>query len=773
VTKNDFSFGTHARNLLRVAVFAGALAALDIQTTVCTAAGEKSSTDEGLEEIVVTAQKRVESLQETPISVTAVTGAELTTRHIYDPTQLTYIVPSLQTESFNASVGGQVYAVRGIGTLSFSASIEQSVATVVDDVAMGRPEFGFMNLADVQQVEVLNGPQGMLFGKNASAGLINIKTNDPKLDEYEAVGRGEYGWMTTPGHGTEHQVQGTLNLPAGDTSALRINVFSNRHDPLVQDLLNVGGSDFGQAQTGMRAKFLWKPNEDLRVTLASDFAGSSGEGPGATADRSVVVGGLYQPLDAAIGITPGPANAYLSSDAPTNNQFHVGGLQANVAYNLSGGFSLTDIVAYRKYWNRQIFDVDNHQVDVFNTNDGRQNYAMLSEELRLTSPTGTLVEYQTGLYYYDSTLRANGTLRGNLGAGPPPPFTSILGLIDSSVEDIRSYALFGQATIHVLPRARLIVGGRETYDDLQLRSHSDQDGALASLGLPGVNDADQFAHKANFSWRTIGQYDITDETMAYVSFARGYKGPGFNVAFTIGLPTVQPEYPTDAEVGIKSSFFGNRLIFNASAFDERVKGFQAQTYNVAQQSYEIANAGELKSRGFEATVSALAARDLKLSLGASYVDAYFASFTGDQCYVGQPASSCFVQSGGTAPTGDSTGNALPNAPRWSGTVALDYRHSISQSLDAVLNLSEYARARVNFSSNADPNTVQSGYALTDASLGVSADDGAWQAAVFCRNCFDKRFVTFIEANPLEAASYGQQFGINSFRTIGLTIEYHH
>jgi len=258
--------------------------------------------------------------------------------------------------------------------------------------------------------------------------------------------------------------------------------------------------------------------------------------------------------------------------------------------------------------------------------------------------------------------------------------------------------------------------------------------------------------------------------MTYASVARGYKGPGFNVGFAIGLPTVAPEYTTDVEVGIKGSYFDKHLLFNFSAFNETVKGFQAQSFDVALTSYVIANAGELKSRGFEMGATGLLAQGLKASLGLSYVDAYFASFAGDQCYVGQPASSCYVQPGASGPTSNSTGNALPNAPRWSGTLSLEYRGHLTGQLDGKAALSEYARSRVNFSSNADPHTLQPGYGLTDASLALASGEDTWALTVFCRNCLDRRFVTYIEANPLVPTSYGQQFGINSFRTIGVSVE---
>lgn len=180
----------HLRYFLLTMVLATASAAAQEQT-------------QGLQEIVVTAQKRSESLQTVPISVTAITPAQLQAQHVYDLTQLNTVAPSLQIESFNAAVGAQVFAVRGVGTLSFSSALESSVGLVTDGVAMGRPEFGIMDFSDIAQVEVLNGPQGMLFGKNATAGLGNITTAKPTLGQLQVSAHAEYGRMTTPGGGND------------------------------------------------------------------------------------------------------------------------------------------------------------------------------------------------------------------------------------------------------------------------------------------------------------------------------------------------------------------------------------------------------------------------------------------------------------------------------------------------------------------------------------------------------------------------------------------
>ena len=153
------------------------------------------------------------------------------------------MAPSLSTTSFNAAVGATNFSVRGIGTLSFADTIEPTVSTVIDDVVMGRPQLGVAGFFDVASVEVLNGPQGMLFGKNAAAGLVHIKTTQPKLDTFEAIGHASYGSVDSDRRGSEWIAQSTINVPVAKTVALRVNAFYTDHSPIIQNKLAVPGSN--------------------------------------------------------------------------------------------------------------------------------------------------------------------------------------------------------------------------------------------------------------------------------------------------------------------------------------------------------------------------------------------------------------------------------------------------------------------------------------------------------------------------------------------------
>jgi iron complex outermembrane receptor protein len=716
---------------------------------------------QALEEIVVTAQKRYESLEDVPISVTAVSGTELSRHNIYDPSQLQFVAPTLQMTSYNGAIGATNFSIRGVGTLTFSPALDASVSTVIDGVVMGRPELGVMNFSDIRQVEVLNGPQGMLFGKNASAGLVNIQTVQPVLGRYEVLAHGSFGAMSTPGQEGIGQV--TLNAPIGEDAALRLNGFYTSHGPLVRDAYPDPGSNLRQVESGIKLKYRWEPVGPLSINLGVDYTSSNGAGPGVQTDRSLGAGSPFASLDGALGIKPGPMNAYMSSDAPTNTHFEVGGAQATADYWFSNGIVLTDIAAWRAFHNAENFDADSHQLNFIDTVRIRQNFGQATNELRFTSPGGGTLDYQGGLYYYYSRVENSQYISGNLGGPPPPaPLVGVLGVADNNVQINTSYAAFGQATWHVTDRARLTFGARETYDDLSVTGHFDPGGNEIGFGGPGSSNFFQARNQANFSWRAIGQYDLTSNMMGYVSYAKGYKGPGFNVGFTTTNPSVGPEFPTDIEGGLKIRLLDHRLNLNVSAFTESFDQFQSAGLDVAHDTYIVINAGQLKSRGFEVELNSAPLPGFTVNGGVSYAHAYFSSFTVDQCYVGQV--SCLNG------TSNSTGHNLPNAPRWTFNIDSGYEHVISPALKVILDAGVYYRDTVNYSSNADPHTIQPGFYLLDGSIGLGAQDGRWKVSVFCRNCADRRFATYIAANVASPADYGQTFGVNSFRTVGVSLD---
>jgi iron complex outermembrane receptor protein len=717
-----------------------------------------------LGEVVVTAMRRPEILREVPLSVTAVDAKTLQDRHITDPSEMVYAAPSLQVQSNNGSPAASFFSVRGIGTLAFVKFIEQSVGVELDGVALVRPETGVLAFYDINDVEVLNGPQGMLFGKNASAGLINITTRNPQLGSFSGYVSGEYGSMTTPGRGSEYQTQGVLNIPVTDNSALRITGVYIHTDPLVKDVYTNIGEQYGHNEGGVRVKYLWEPTSALSITLAGDVAASQGIGPGETTDRSVAPGSADGTLDALVGVTPGPGNVHNSSNAPTKDRFVSGGLQANVVYSLPNRGAITNILAWRGYDERGAQDNDDHQIDIEDHLVGRFDFSQFSDEFRYASPIGQAFEYQVGGYLLHARLFEQATIFADLGLPPPPPpFLAVIGADGASVGHIDSEAAFGQATYHVTSKLKFLAGARFTHDSADITSYIHATPTEAQELPPGIIPKSRVNHD-DISWRGSVQYDFTSNIMGYVTVARGYKGPGFNQFSSLAVP---PEISYQYETGLKSRLFDSRLSLNVSVYDEIFDHFQDQTYFPEPPYYAVLSAGRLDTRGFEAQADLRVAKGLTLGANVAYVDAYFGSFPGDQCYTGEaigasPATNVCYQN-----HSNSSGNRLANAPKWTGTVSADYVRPVGDGYQVEFNGSVYTRSSVNFSSNDNPNTIQSAYTLLALNLGIGPQNGDWKLTVFCRNCGDHRFVTYIEPYPLVSSDYGQQFGQDSFRTVGV------
>ena len=719
--------------------------------------------------IVVTAQRREENLAEVPLSVSVVGADALAARNMTNPAQLPLVVPSLQLTNFQASPGATNFSVRGIGTASFSHLIEPSVATVIDGVVMGRPEMGVMEFSDLERIEVLNGPQGMLFGKNASAGLVNIVTTRPQLGATNVRGEVSWGNVEAASDVSSWRINSTVNVPLGQDIAARVTGYVTDDGALIGNTYDQGFKDFGRTQFGGRAKFLWEGDTGLSVYLSGDYAKSEGMGTGVYTARADAPGGGFEALDQQYGIVASPDNLFQSGDAPTDLIFKVGGVQGEFAFEFANGISVTNIAAWRAYDSEHTIDFDLRPVDITNVSSAAFSLRQFTNEVRIASPSSTTFEYQAGLYYYHATGKRTDLLLGQLDLGAPPPgFDYWLGLRAQNDLTTDSYAGYAQATWHATDALALTVGGRLTRDELDFfGTHNNDDIVIGIQGDPGTQTYVKSQGNTNFSWRLSALYEFTPDINGYVTVARGYKGPGYNLSWS-GVPgaaSVGPETSMNYEGGIKAVFGPVRL--DLSAYWEKFTDFQVQSYRDTDTpgvgTFLIQNAGSLRARGVEGNASWNATPDLTLSGSFAYNDAVYTSFLGAPCYPGQSAAQGCING-----VYDASGNRLVNAPEWSGNVALDYETFVGTGYRIVGHGDVAARSKVNFSPNGNPNTIQDGYAVLNASLGFGDEDATWTVTAFCRNCANQRYVTFIESNPGGAiGDYGQSFALDSFRTIGL------
>ncbi len=731
-----------------------------------------------IEEVVVTAQKRSESLQEVPVSVAVVSGARLEQQQISSVENLPLVSPSLAFNDSNSS-RGQGLSVRGVGTLSFSDGVEPSVSTVIDGVVLGRQAMSVFDLIDIDRVEILRGPQGTLFGKNASAGLLSIVTQRP-LNQFG----GAYG-VTLAEHG-ERKVRGTVTGPLVDGKlAGRLTAYYSGYDGYVKNV-TTGTELNDRKQYGVRAKLLFTPTDTLDVLAIADYAKSSGACCAPTI-RSVTANNLYfgKTYASYVGVTPSKDNEQTSASVDSVNNQNSAGASIEANQQL-GGFTLTSITAFRQFHVYDNIDSDLVSINLLDLNNANQRQNQLTQELRITSPKGERLEYVAGLYYFFQGLKTQTQSAGTLGAVPVGTFLG--SQVDRGIHT-ENASVFGQATFHVTDQLSLIAGGRYTTEQQNAWFRRKVlPGALAAApasvaGGPLIAEGLK-SDESKVSTRLGVQYDIAPGFMVYASYSRGFKGAALNLLnflsaaqVSSGAYLVPPEIPTAYEAGARTAFFDRRLQLNATVFTESFKGFQATAYDSLTQSNTLTSAGELRSRGVELEALAAPARGLTLSANLAYTDATFTDFPNAPCYPGEmlvSGSRCHAL--GATFVQDLKGARLNNAPEWAYTLSASYTRPLGwHDLNGFVDVNYAYRDKVNFSLNQDPNTVQKGYGIASLNLGVQTPGQGLRLALYARNLFDEHYASFIYASSFQSgnastpAGYSQFFGQAARRTVGVAL----
>lgn len=721
--------------------------------------------------ILVTARKRVEDVQKVSESITVVNGEALERLQIVQPSDLTRISPAL-TFRDNPIPTSSAFAIRGIGTSSFSSTVEQSVSTVVDGVVLGQPQSAAA-LIDIERIEVLAGPQGLLFGKNASAGLVNIVTNSPRL------GRFATEMSVTVGTDGEFRNSGVVNVPIGDELAVRLVGFRNRADGFIHnEFLN---EDYnGERNYGFRGKLLFEPSDAVRVLVTGDYSKDTATCCFSTALTLGDNANLANYFE-EYGIEPGPDNLSVVAGMPTGTYpgaplRRYKGLAGQVDIDL-GGMALTSITGWRD--NHHILDFDGDQTPLprFDYNGGDYRYQQFSQELRLASDPGQTIEWLAGLFYFrgenDVFYRAGGHLLG-------PTLPPVVAVIETHFVS-KSYAGFGSVTWNATDALRLRVGGRLTHDDLLARRIAyDLPGSLpGSSAIIGsvAGDTTERGNSTNFSWKITGEYDIAPDAMIYANVARGYKGPGLASSGIVQpdvSPLIHPETVMAYDLGVKSRFLNGLATFNAAVFYEKFKDFQTQIYDTSTNppGFRTTNAGGLVTKGVEAQFSIRPIDGLNLSANAAYIDGEYRDLDGVSCPYAYTAptlnSGCRLVDG--RPVLDVDGNQLANSPKFKFNVAANYQRRLTDDVDLLLATDYSWRDDEQFSSSGDPMTIQPAYGIWNASAGLSFAGGMFELRAFVRNITDQHYATLIAPNSADTSGgYAQYLSRYRERQAGLTL----
>ncbi|MEB2872658.1 TonB-dependent receptor [Pseudomonas rhizosphaerae] len=666
-----------------------------------------------LQAVTVTATRRAESLQKVPVAVSVVDGEQLERDNRNGVASIVQQVPSLNFRTGASNKDTSLF-IRGVGTISTSPGVEPTVATVIDGVVYGRPGQATLDLLDLERIEVLRGPQGTLFGKNASAGVLNIVTKAPTEETHGYIDQSYYSGNESR---TRFGIGGSL-IP--DTLKGSLTTLFGSYDGNVDNRAN-GHEVNGYNRKGVRGKLEFTPNDDLTLTLAADYMQSHDDAPNGVVSKALTpaFAGALAPVSAS-GHSRDIASDYRSHVEDINK-----GLSAQLDWNL-GDYTLTSITAWRGWDNTQWQDGDRLATitSAFpGTEDkGDLSYDQYSQEVRLASPKGEFVEYVGGLFYMHG--KDDETYRRTLVT----PTGSQRGVADYTTTS-DSYSAFGETTLNFTSRLRGIAGLRWTHDDLEYDHRRVSTSATTVSGIqPGTRSSGS-VDEDGWSGRLGVQYDLSDDVMTYVTYSRGYKGPAYNVFFNMqprDTDALKPETSNTWEAGIKASAWDNRLTTNLAVFHSEYDNYQANFFDtVANQVVtRLINAGSVSTEGVELDYALQATQNLKLSGALAYTRARIDQFS---CPAGA-AASCNVD-----------GKTLPYSPDWKSYVRADYSIPLANGLDVELGTDYSWQSEVQYDISQNPDTKQGAYGIWNASIALADYTNGWRVALLGKNLADKSY----------------------------------
>jgi iron complex outermembrane recepter protein len=768
------------------ALFGASAFALSVPAVAQDAAEEEF---EGAE-IIVTAQKRAESIQDVPVAVSVVSGDTLERQGGVNIENAQYLVPSLNFRKSGTALNQSLY-LRGVGTTTFSIGGEPSVGTVLDGVVLARSGEAFSDLVDIERIEVLRGPQGTLFGKNASAGVINIVSRRPS-DSFGASLEGGFFF----GNGEEYRIRGGLDLPLSEKIGSRFTGFYSKWDGnIFNETLNRRVN--GYERYGFRGIVEAKPSETVTLTLIGDWRKSNDDccaeviGSSArNADNSVYANFTAR---AATALPPvlGDRSRRVRQNLLTQALEKAWGVSFQADVELDGP-TVSSITAYRKYDSNEVRDGDflsTPYVGIPQSHDfGPQTGSTFTQELRITSPSNQFLEYVAGLYYYNaeqertftrsniacsaSTLPIQGVLTPCSTAAGASTITFPIGIANFGTT-FKNMAAFGQATLNFSDRFRAILGLRYTHDQLN-GFH------IRTTPVPGASNAvfDQgvyneyirqialgatpaaaqtaavllsngvpFRQKAtnnNLSGKAGLQFDISDDVMTYATYSRGYKGPGLNIFFNLnanGTPPLADETGDSFEGGLKTSLLDGALTLNLAGYYAKYKNFQANNpdFVLGQRITRFTNAGSVSTRGFELDLLYRPSDDFSLSGGVAYTDAKVDRF---RLPPGAPLTDQ-VPDGAT----------LPFSPKWKTSLGGTYTIRTGGFADVELGAQgSYQSSQLSLlvaSPLITGNSRIKDYGLLDLSIALVGADNRYRISFLAKNVFDTSFAaSIVDGGPL-------------------------
>lgn len=710
-----------------------------------------------LEEVIVTATKRAESLQDIPVTVNAFSAESIQEAGIQNASDLASLTPALNI-NVNSSPFNARMTIRGVGTAQTDPALEPSVGLFVDGVFLGRSGLGMSDLTDIERIEVLQGPQGTLYGKNTNAGAISIITRKPNFEAFEGyveASAGDYGM---------YRLTASASGPLTDTLAYRLSGSMHERDGFYD---NSAGDDLNDADDwNLQGKLQWEPTDSLSILLSASHIDRDTHCCGADAIQTEALNNEL----AAQGFSPDNNDPYDYNIQPgADNSFAMESDLASLTINYDTGTGeVTSITAWNDYSYEVAQDPDRSQLDILTLVNDAFSGDSFSQELRFDSSAGDNIDYMVGLFYYQQTTRRGGNdpfvfigedfiaLANQSGFLPiPAEFIAAPGdnLFIDYTQDTETIAAFGQATWHISDTWHLTGGLRWTDEEKDSDLFSQTNSAAPGIGgrtfLDSAStpiDARLDRSSDNIDWLLRAAVDIGDDSMVFASAATGTKSGGFQ---TVNGEADSREFDDEDtltyELGIKSTLLDARLRANASAFYSEIDDFQAQRQLESGVGTFVSNEATVEISGLDFQVEALPLPNLTLTAGLLYMHKYDVT------------------------DGPNDGDQLPFSADYSanlaatlvfplGDGAIYWRTDYSYMDDHVTNVA--ASADLTDADDDDRN-------LINTKLGWRND--SWNVSLWGRNLTDDAYASqTLSPNPLWGT---RAFFLAPPRTYGATLRY--
>ena len=704
--------------------------AADAQTTAPVA----PATSATVSEVIVTAQRRNQSMQQVPISIVALSASQLHRQGVGQSSELATAVPGLE---FNPSAGsGASPFIRGVGTAVISVGFESPVAVYVDDVYVGAPPAGFFSLGSITSLEVLKGPQGTLFGRNATAGVIEVRTKTPSQQPSEDV---------QVGYGNYDTASGSLYLNAPLSSTLAINLAadgSDQRDGFGRDLTTGRAIHLG-SNYDLLAKALWTPTDRTSVLLAATYTRSD-------TDLGLNAATIPGTLSSGGGVYVGRYNSTggLPPDWSTNEQ-------AGVSLKIDNDLGWARLVSISAATDDNYY----YRVD----QDGSAPFAVegqltaptdtRSQEFHLASPPSSNPTWLLGLYYFYSKAAADPEV--STGSTQAP-------YLDTTTLDHRtlnSYSGFADGTYKWQDGLSLTLGARYTTDDYSLQSSKYHTDALIAGSV--IDTSSTFS---KFTYRAVVDYQINRDDMVYISNSSGFKSGGYNLTVPTGVP-VAPEVLNATEAGFKTEWLDHRLRLNASAFHYDYTNLQITEVIVGGTI--TLNAGRARINGGEVDFEATPITNLDLTGGLSILDGKYTSFPAGPSYVPNPGACppappptpAQLTGGNRACAANLAGKQTVQSPP--ATLDLLATYTIPMSTGR-LSLSASYYYNEGFYWDPANQVKQQAFSLVNSSVTWRPTGGHWDVSLWGKNLASTYYNTFAVLTSLrsqEAPAAPRTFGV--------------